>query len=44
MTPDRTPCQSLVPSWARPYIPSAIGSGLLVVACIVGAYCLAAVL
>gem|GEM_PF-3828319 len=33
-----------VPSWARPHIASAIGSGLLVVACIVGAYCLAAVL
>ena len=33
-----------VPSWAAPYVPSAIGSGLLVVACIVGAYMLAAVL
>lgn len=33
-----------VPSWARPHILPAFGAGLLVVACIVGAYMLAAVL
>lgn len=40
MTPDRTPSPTVVPSWAGPHIPEAVGAGALVVVSIVLAWVL----
>lgn len=46
MTPDRTPSplSLLVPGWALPFIPSAVGAGLIVAVSVVGAFVLAGVM
>jgi len=46
MTPDRTPSphSSIVPGWALPFIPSAVGGGLIVAASVIGAFVLAGVM
>lgn len=46
MTPDRTPSplSLLVPGWALPFIPSAVGGALIVFGSIFGAFVLAGVM
>jgi len=38
------PESSLIPAWALPHIPAALGGGIILVASVVGAYCLAGVM
>jgi hypothetical protein len=38
------PESSLIPAWALPHIPAALGGALILAASIVGAYCLAGVM